>query len=173
MRFSLNDSGAGEQLDQVNSTLEMFLKVVIFCSFVVCLRSIIFCIVIGLKKLRFISVSTLPGQTVHFMHCKRIPQQAKIRSVAESATLLLFFDLLRCFEFNKQIPKTLYRSKSLHKKGFAESATVFAESRIVCGIHKQIIRHLYTSVAQFKRNPQIWNPHFVCGFRLHICICVV
>ena len=26
---------------------------------------------------------------------------------------------------------------------FAKSATVFAESRTVCGIHKQIIRHVY------------------------------
>ena len=43
------------------------------------------------------------------LHCMRNPQQAKIRFVAESATLLLFFDLLCCFGFHKQIPKSLYR----------------------------------------------------------------
>ena len=47
--------------------------------------------------------------------CKRTPQQAKIRFFGEFATLLLFFDLLCCFGFHKQIPKTLYRSKSLQK----------------------------------------------------------
>ena len=58
---------------------------------------------------------TLRGQTMHSVHCKRISQLAKIRFVAESATLLLFFDLLRCFGFLRQIPKTLYCSKSLQK----------------------------------------------------------
>ena len=58
------------------------------------------------KLTRFTS---LRGQTVHSQHCKRNPQQANIRFVAESATLLLFFDLLCCFEFHKQIPKSLYR----------------------------------------------------------------
>ena len=38
----------------------------------------------------------LRGQTVHSLHCERNKQQAKIRFVAESATLLLFFDLLCC-----------------------------------------------------------------------------
>ena len=55
--------------------------------------------------------STLRGQTVHSLHFK--PQQAKISFVAESATLLLFVDLLCCFGFHKQIPKSLYCSKSL------------------------------------------------------------
>ena len=50
---------------------------------------------------------------MHSLHCKRNPQQAKNRFVAESATLLLFFDLLCCFGFHKQVPKSLYRSKSL------------------------------------------------------------
>ena len=59
--------------------------------------------------------TTLRGQTVHSVHGKRIPQQANIRFVAESATLLPFFDLLRCFGFYKQMPKTLYRSKLLRK----------------------------------------------------------
>ena len=61
---------------------------------------------------------SLRGQTVHSVHCipscKRIPQQAQIRFVAESAKLLLFFDLLCCFGFHKK-PKTLYRSKLLQK----------------------------------------------------------
>ena len=59
----------------------------------------------------FHNFKTLRGQTVHSLHCKRNPQQTKIRFVAESATLLLLFDLL----FHKQIPKSLYRSKSLKK----------------------------------------------------------
>ena len=58
---------------------------------------------------------TLRDQTVHSLHCKRNPQQAKSRFVAEPAALLLFFDLLCCFGFHKQIPKSLYRSKSLEK----------------------------------------------------------
>ena len=53
----------------------------------------------------------LRGQTVHSVPCKWIPQQAKIRFVAKSATLLLFFDLLCCFGFQKQILKTLYCSE--------------------------------------------------------------
>ena len=39
---------------------------------------------------------TLRGQTKQFVNCKSIPQQAKIRFVAEPATLLVFFDLLCC-----------------------------------------------------------------------------
>ena len=53
---------------------------------------------------------------LHSGQCKRVPQQAKIRFVAESAALLLFFDLLAVLDsFQKQIPKTLYRSKLLQK----------------------------------------------------------
>ena len=72
---------------------------------------------------------SLRGQTVHSVPCKRILQQAQIRFVAESATLLFFFDLLCCFWFHKQIPKTLYRSSSLQNLhlriplGVAESRT--------------------------------------------------
>ena len=42
--------------------------------------------------------------------------KAKIRFVAESKSLLLFFDFLCCYEFRKQILKTLFRSKSLRKE---------------------------------------------------------
>ena len=56
---------------------------------------------------------TFRGQTVYSVHCKRITQQAKIKFVAEFAILRLFFDLLCCFGFHKQMPKTLSRSKSL------------------------------------------------------------
>ena len=59
---------------------------------------------------------SLRGQTVHSVHCKRNSQQAKIRFIKESATLLLFFDLRCCFGFHKQISKTLYRSKLLQKQ---------------------------------------------------------
>ena len=65
------------------------------------------------KKLVFKGIQALRGQTVHSVPCKRIPQQVKIKFVAESATLLLFFDLLCCFGFHKQIHKKFYRSKSL------------------------------------------------------------
>ena len=74
------------------------------------------------EKCYFTIVSTLRGafcalvQTVHSAHCMWIPQQAKNSFVAESATLLLFFYLLRCFGFHKKIPKALYRSKLLQKK---------------------------------------------------------
>ena len=61
------------------------------------------------------ATKSLRGQTVHSVHCKRIPQQAQLRFVAESATVLHFFDLFCCFGFHKQNPKTLYRSKSLEK----------------------------------------------------------
>ena len=52
---------------------------------------------------------------MHFANCKWIPQQAKNIIVAESATLLFFFDLLCCFEFHGQIAKTHYRSKTCRK----------------------------------------------------------
>ena len=58
---------------------------------------------------------TLRGQTA-FCECKRIPQQAKSRFVAESATLIFFFDLLCCFGFHEQIAKILHRSKLLRKQ---------------------------------------------------------
>ena len=45
---------------------------------------------------------TLRGQTA-FWECKRIPQQAKSRFVAESQASIFFFDLLRCFGFHGQI----------------------------------------------------------------------
>ena len=50
---------------------------------------------------------TLRDQTVP---CKRIPQQAKIRFVAEPATLLPLFNILRCIGFHKQLDETLFRS---------------------------------------------------------------
>ena len=53
---------------------------------------------------------------MHSLHCKRNPQQAKIRFVAKSATLLIFFDLLCCFGFHKQRPKQ-----------------TFADSTYICG----------------------------------------
>ena len=52
---------------------------------------------------------------MHSEHCKRNPQQDKIRFVAESTSMLLFFDLLCFFGFHGQIAKILYRSKSLQK----------------------------------------------------------
>ena len=54
----------------------------------------------------------LRGQTLKFVNCKRIPLPAKNKFVAESRTLLVFFDTLFCFGFHeKKTAKTLYRSK--------------------------------------------------------------
>ena len=58
---------------------------------------------------RLANLISLQGQTVHSVHCKRVPQQAKIRFVAESAALQLFFNLLGCFGFHRLILETLYR----------------------------------------------------------------
>ena len=84
-------------------------------SNLICVYFIKFSIfVIELKNLKQRKI--LRVQTVHFVHCKQIAQQKKIRCDAESATLLLFFDILPCFEFLKLIPKTLNRSKLLKKQ---------------------------------------------------------
>ena len=80
---------------------------------------------------------------MHFAHSKRYPQQVKIKFVAESAKLLLFFDHLCCliiFAGYNNVP--LKMAPQIGK--FAESATEFAESRTVCGIHRQIIRQMYS-----------------------------
>ena len=78
---------------------------------------------------------------MHSVHFKRIPKQAKIRSYAESASLLSFFDFLCCFGFHKKIPKFTLPPKNAPKiSENAESATVFAGAGLVCGNHKQIIR---------------------------------
>ena len=77
---------------------------------------------------------------MHFVHCKRIPEQAKMRFVAESTTLLLFFDLLCSFGFHKQIAKTLYCLQSLQNRQFCGICN------IICGIHNQVI-HLRNPLA--------------------------
>ena len=46
------------------------------------------------RSLKLMKQTTLRGQTVRSVHCKRIPQLAKIRFVADFATLLIFFELL-------------------------------------------------------------------------------
>ena len=78
---------------------------------------------------------------MHLMNSKRIPQQAKIMFVAESAMLLFFFDLLCCFGFHGQIAKRLYCSKLLQKQA--------------------ILRNPQQNV---------WNPEPVCGIRVQIII---
>ena len=72
----------------------------------------------------------------------------------EIRNIATFLDLRGCFGFHKQIPKTLWRSKSLQNSEYAESATVFAESKTICGIHKQIIRQVYVSI-ELLRKPQL------------------
>ena len=108
---------------------------------------------------------------MHFVHCERN------QIVAESAILLLFFDILCCFGFHNKYFKPCTTQNCSKIGEFAESATVFAESRTVCGIHKQILRHEYSYI-ELLRNPQLkaesanckWNSHFVCGFHLKLLI---
>ena len=107
---------------------------------------------------------------MHFVNCKRILREAKIRFVKEAEILFLFFDLVCCFGFQKQLASTLYHSKLL--QNWANSwnlVSVFAKFRPVCEIHLQIKKHvhskpeplqilrLYAESAKFKRNPQIVN----------------
>ena len=61
-----------------------------------------------------------------FANCKRIPPQANIGFVAESATLLFFYALLCCFGFLGQIAKTVYCAKALQKQ-VTEPATKCVE----------------------------------------------
>ena len=100
-------------------------------------------IVFWKQKRQKTKTAALRGQIVNSVHCKWIPQQAKLRFVAEFASLLLFFDLHCCFGFQKQKLRKINLLKIDPKLGaIAESATVFAESRIVCGIHNQAQRHM-------------------------------
>ena len=93
--------------------------------------------------------TSLRGQTWHFVNCKGIPQQAKNRIVAESATLLSFFDFFFLFRIPRTNNITLYFSQLLQKQENlrilqknVESAKN-AESGTVCGIHKQKLIHVF------------------------------
>ena len=100
-------------------------------------------------------MKALRSQTVHFVNCKRIPQEAKIRFVAESASLLIFFDLLCCFGFHGQKAKTLYCSKSLQKQATLQNLQQNVwNQEPVCGIHEQIIIYVF-SKPKMSRNPQL------------------
>ena len=62
---------------------------------------------------------------INYVHCKRIPQQAQIRFVVESATLLHFIDLLCCFgSTNKYLKQCTVQncSKILEKRSPTDSA---------------------------------------------------
>ena len=92
---------------------------------------------------------------MHFVNCKRIPQQAKIRFVAESATLIFFFDLLCCFGFHGRIAKTMRCSKSLEKQATLRNTQQnVCNPEPVCGIHEQIIIHVLSKL-KLSRNPQL------------------
>ena len=71
--------------------------------------------------------SSLQGQTVYFVKSKRIPQQAEIRFIAESAKLL-FLNILCCFGFHEQLVKILYCSKALQKMAKLQNPQHFLES---------------------------------------------
>ena len=101
--------------------------------------------------LTFVFKLPLRVQTLNSLHCKRNPQQAKIRLVAESATLLLFFDFLCFFGFHKTIPKSLYCSKSLQKFADLRNPLTVAESRT-------------TSCISLLRNPQQNN----CAKKIYV-----
>ena len=74
----------------------------------------------------------LRGQNAHFVNNKRIPQHAKIRFTAESATLLLFFDLLKRFKFkNKQVRHFIIKKVSIltNPQQHLRNMEQFVESR--------------------------------------------
>ena len=109
---------------------------------------------------------------MHSLHCKRNPQQAKIRFVAESAALLLFFDLRCCFGFLNYLNHCTAQNCSKNRRvcgirlhlriphtNFADSLT-FADSTYIlripltfCGIHLQL------------RNPEELAIFACCGIR--------
>ena len=68
---------------------------------------------------------------MHFVNCMRIPQQAKNRIVAESAILLFFFDLLRCFEFHGLIAKYCIAQNCSKTYSFAESIKLNKQHSLV------------------------------------------
>ena len=77
---------------------------------------------------------------MHFLNCKRNPQPAKNRIVAESATLLFFLIIFAVLTnsnktvLNGDAPKTGNSVQSA--TNFVESSTDFAVSGTVCGNHK-------------------------------------
>ena len=98
---------------------------------------------------------TIQGQTVHFVNCKRIPLQAKIRFLADSATLLFFFDFLCCFGFRGRIAKTLYCSKALQKQANLRNSQQNVSNREpVCGVHGRILIYMFSKL-KLSRNPQL------------------
>ena len=80
---------------------------------------------------------------MRFVHVKQIPQQAKIRFVSESATLLDFFIFCAVLDSTNKYLKHCTAQNCSKMADFAEPQPYFVESAI-CK----------------------WNPHFVCGFRL-------
>ena len=121
---------------------------------------------------------SLRDQTVHFVNCKRIPQQAKTRYVVESATLLFFFAPVCWFGFYGQIAKTLNCSKLLQKQVTLRNPQIILwNPEQVCGIHEQIIIHVFSKI-KLSRKPQLSvesanckrNPQIVCGIRINLRI---
>ena len=105
--------------------------------------------------------------------------------------LLFFFDLSWCFEFRKQIPKTLYRSKSLQNRricGIRNSISLHLRiPHTFCGIHLQLrnpeqldifaccrVRDSTNVSTKFTLQVFVRGIHgnFVSGFHLHFGICV-
>ena len=86
--------------------------------------------------------------------------KGKNRIIAESTTMLFFFDLPCCFGFHGQIAKTLYSSTSLRKSNFAESATNLpSPEQFVEFANKQykmcLVNLSCRGIRICKRNPQI------------------
>ena len=76
---------------------------------------------------------------MHFVNCKRIPQQAEIRFVPESAKMQFFLDLLCCLGLHGQIAKTLYCSKLLQKQAtLRNSQQNVWNTEQICEIREQI-----------------------------------
>ena len=84
---------------------------------------------------------------MHSVHCKRIPQHAKIKLVAESATLLLFFAVLD--SINKYLKFCTAQSCSKNMQ------MLFADSTYICGFHLHFADSTYIlrnslTVAEFR-----------------------
>ena len=119
------------------------------------------------------ALQSLRGQTVHSVPCKRILQQDQIRFVAESATLLFFFDLLCCFGF--------------HNKYLKHCTVQIRSETYICGSHLELrnpeqlaifaccgIRNKLNVPTKFTLQVYVLGIHvnFVSGIHLHFGTCL-
>ena len=82
---------------------------------------------------------SLRGQIAHFVNCARIPQHAKFIFVSKITTSLLFSDLLAVWDSTSKQFKNC-SAINCSKFEFANTATTFAKSGIICGNYKKIFK---------------------------------